>query len=80
MNTKAAINTIARCEARDAVKAELKAQGHKLSEWAPREITKLAQEYLAEHPELLAVATAQYQHFVERAAALRLSRRRKSSQ
>ena len=52
MNTTAAINIIARYEARDVVKAALRAQGHKLRDYAPREITVLAQEYLAEHPEV----------------------------
>ena len=52
MNTTAAINTIARYEARDAVKAALRAQGLKLRDYAPRDITMLAQEYLSEHPEV----------------------------
>jgi len=52
MNPIAAINTIARYEARDAVKAALRAQGHKLRDYAPREITVLAQAHLDQHPEL----------------------------
>jgi len=60
----AAIATIARCEARDAIKAELKAQGHKLSEYAPRDITKLAQAYLAEHPEVFDLAAAIVQRWL----------------
>jgi len=43
VNTTATINTIARYEARDAVKAALRAQGLRLSEYAPRDITVLAQ-------------------------------------
>jgi hypothetical protein len=53
MNTNAAIITIAKCIARDAVEDQIRAQGYKLRDYAPRDITKLAQAYLAEHPELL---------------------------
>jgi len=74
MNSKAAINTIARYEARDAVKAELRAQGHKLRDYAPREITLLAHEYLAQHPEVFDQAAE-----IVRRANLRSAAQRKRS-
>jgi len=58
VNTTAAINIIARYEARDAVKAALRAQGLKLRDFAPRGITVLVQAYLAEHPEVFDQAAA----------------------
>ena len=62
MNTTAAINTIARYEARDAIKAALRAEGHKLRDYAPCEITMLAQAYLAQYPEVFDQAAEIVRH------------------
>jgi resolvase-like protein len=57
MNMNAAIATIARGMARDAVKAELWAQGRKLRDLTPSEIREAADAYLSEHQaELVAQA------------------------
>jgi hypothetical protein len=49
---------LARHAARKAVKRELQAQGRRPTHIAPKEITALANEYLAAHPELLPEARA----------------------
>jgi hypothetical protein len=52
--------TLARWQARQAVKRELYAQGIKLASVEAREITIAANRYVDEHPEIIAFATEQY--------------------
>jgi hypothetical protein len=52
MNTSAAINTIARAIARDAVKQEIWDRGRKLSDFTLGEFAELVQTYLALCPEV----------------------------
>jgi hypothetical protein len=49
----AAIITIARCIARDAIEDQIRAEGRKVCEFAANEIKALASDYLAGHPELI---------------------------
>ena len=53
-----AAHVLAQLRARNAVKAELRKQGLKVSHYAAREISSWAQVYLDEHPELIANASA----------------------
>ena len=81
MNTIAAINVIARYEARDAIKAALRAEGHRLSEYAAHDITVLAQAYLSEHPEVFnQAAEIVRNHLKLRTLAAREARKRKANQ
>ena len=50
------IMTLARQAARKAVKRQFQAQGLKVSHIAAREITAAANDYLRDHPELIADA------------------------
>jgi hypothetical protein len=61
-----AIMTLARYSARQAVKRELYAQGIKLAHVEASEITRAANRYVDEHPEIIAFATEQYWDFVKR--------------
>jgi hypothetical protein len=58
--------TLARWQARQAVKRELYAQGIKLQSVESREITIAANKYIDEHPEIITFATEQYWDFVKR--------------
>jgi hypothetical protein len=58
--------TIARYYARQAVKRELLAQGLKLSHVEAGEITVAANQYIDDHPEIIAFATERYQDCVKR--------------
>jgi hypothetical protein len=44
------------------------------------EITRAANQYIDDHPEIIAFATERYQDFVKRSLAQRQSNRRKTSQ
>ena len=59
-----AIMTLA--SARQAVKRELYAQGIKLSHVEASEITRKANQYVEDHPEIIAFATERYQDLVKR--------------
>jgi hypothetical protein len=61
-----AIMTLARWQARQAVKRELYAQGIKLQSVESCEITRAANRYVDEHPEIVTFATEQYWDFVKR--------------
>ena len=47
------VRTIARRLARDAVKRQLRDRGLKVSHFSAKEISVLAEEYFAQHPELI---------------------------
>ena len=47
------VGTIARGLARDAVKRQLRDTGLKVSHFSAKEISVLAEEYFAQHPELI---------------------------
>jgi hypothetical protein len=57
--------TLARYYARQAIKRELLAQGLKLSHVEASEITKAANQYIDDHPEIMAFAAERYRSFVE---------------
>jgi hypothetical protein len=72
--------TIARYYAREAVKRELYAQGIKLQQVESCEITRAANQYIVDHPEILAFATERYRSFVESGRLKPQRHRRKPSQ
>ena len=72
--------TIARYLARQAVKRELLGQGLKLSHVEASEITKAADQYIIDHPEVLALASERYQDCVKRGLLRPERKRRKPSQ
>ena len=51
--------TIARLRARDAVKRQLRDRGLRISHFSAKEISLLAEEYFAQHPELINEAATQ---------------------
>ena len=57
--------TLARYYAKQAVKRELQAQGIKLAHVEACEIVRAANQYIDDHPELIAFATERYRYFVE---------------
>ena len=75
-----AIMTLARYSARQAVKRELYAQGIKLSHVEASEITRKANQYVEDHPEIIAFATEQYWDFVKRGVLKPERKLRKASQ
>ena len=75
-----AVMTIAKYFAREAVKRELRAQAIKLQTVEASELSRAANDYLTNHPELIEFATERYQDFVKRSLAQRQSNRRKTSQ
>jgi hypothetical protein len=72
--------TLARWYARQAVKRELYAQGIKLAHIESCEITRNANRYIDDHPEIIALATERYQDFVKRGLLRAPRMRRKESQ
>ena len=72
--------TLARWYARQAVKRELYAQGIKLQRVESCEITRAANRYVDDHPELFTLATERYQDFVKRGLLRSERKRRKPSQ
>lgn len=81
MNASAAIAVLAREAARKAVKRQLQAQGIKLARFTGREISRMAEAYLDDHPELIAEAAETVRkspHF--RTLVQREERRRKGNQ
>jgi hypothetical protein len=72
--------TLARYYAKQAVKAQLQAQGIKLAHVEACEIVRAANQYIDDHPEIIAFASERYRYFVE-SGLLKPSRmRRKPSQ
>jgi hypothetical protein len=60
------VMTLARWYARQAVKRELYGQGIKLQQIEASEITRAANQYILDHPEVMALATERYQDLVKR--------------
>ena len=50
---RAAVMTIARYRAKQAVKAEIRAKGFKIAQFSAREIAEQAEEYMAQHKDEL---------------------------
>jgi hypothetical protein len=75
-----AVMTLARYHARQAIKRELLAQGLKLSHVEACEITRAANQYIVDHPEIIAFATERYQDFVKRGLLRAPRKLRKPSQ
>src|SRR5262249_15313973 len=75
-----AVMTIARYYAREAVKRELRSQNIKLQQVEACEITRAANAYIDNHPELIAFATERYRSLVESGRLKPPRNRRKPSQ
>ena len=75
-----AVMTLARWEARKAIKRQLYAQGIKLAHVESREITIAANQYIEDHPEVIALATERYWDFVKRGILKPERKPRKASQ
>ena len=71
-----AVMTLARWQARKAVKAELLAQGLKLSHIEASDITRKANQYIDDHPEIIALASESYRSLIA-SGRLKPPRRRK---
>ena len=71
---------IARYYEREAVKRELRSRGIKLQCVEAGEITKAANQYIDDHPEIIAFATERYQDCVKRGLLRPERKRRKPSQ
>jgi hypothetical protein len=61
-----AVMTLARWQAREVIKRQLYAQGIKLQSVAASEINRAANQYVDDHPEIIALATERYHDFVKR--------------
>ena len=72
--------TIARYFAREAVKRELRAQAIKLQTVEASELSRAANDYLTNHPELIEFATERYQDCVKRGLLKPPRNRRKPTQ
>jgi hypothetical protein len=72
--------TLARYYAREAIKRELRSQGIKLLHVEAREITRAANQYIDDHPEIIAFASERYRSFVESGQLNPPRNRRKPSQ
>ena len=59
-----AVMTLSRYYAREAIKRELKSQGIKLQRVESCEITKAANQYIVDHPEIIAFAAERYRSLV----------------
>ena len=75
-----AVMTLARWEARQIIKRQLYAQGIKLASVESREITIAANQYVDDHPEIIALATERYHDFVKRGILKPERKPRKASQ
>ena len=58
------VMTLARYYARQAIKRELYGQGIKLASVEASEITRSANQYIEDHPEVIAFATEQYRSLI----------------
>jgi hypothetical protein len=58
------VMTLARWHARQAVKAQLQAQGIKLAHVEASEISRAANQYVEDHPEIIAKAFESYRRLV----------------
>ena len=75
-----AVMTLARYEARQIIKRQLYAKGIKLAHVESREITIAANQYIDDHPEVIAFATEHYWDFVKRGILKPERKLRKASQ
>jgi hypothetical protein len=75
-----AVMTLARWEARKEIKRRLYAKGIKLAHVESREITIAANQYVEDHPEVIALATERYWDFVKRGILKPERKLRKASQ
>ena len=75
-----AVMTIAKYSAREAVKRELRAQAIKLQTVEASELSRAANDYLTNHPELIEFATERYQDLVKRGYLKPPRHQRKPSQ
>jgi hypothetical protein len=66
MTMNGAVMTLARYYARETIKRELYAQGIKLHHVEASEITRSANQYIEDHPEIIAFASERYRDFVKR--------------
>ena len=80
MTMHGAVMTLARYQARQVIKRELYAQGIKLAHVESCEITIAANQYIEDHPEMIAFATEQYHDFVKRGILKPERKLRKASQ
>jgi hypothetical protein len=76
----AQVMTLARYYAKQAVKAQWLGQGIKLVHVEANELSRAANVYLGNHPELIAFATERYRSFVESGRLKPPRNRRKPSQ
>ena len=74
-----AVMTLARWHARQVIKKELLAQGIKLSHVEASDITRAANQYVDDHPEIIAFATERYRYLVESGRLKPPRNRRKAS-
>jgi len=74
------VMVLARYYAREAIKRELRSQGVKLIHVEASEITRAANQYIEDHPEIVAFATKRYRSFVESGRLKPPRNRRKPSQ
>jgi hypothetical protein len=58
------VMTLARYHAREVIKRELQAQGIKLASVEASEITRSANQYVEDHPEIIAFASERYRSLV----------------
>jgi len=75
-----AVMTLARYYARAAINRELYEQGIKLQHVESCEITKAANQYIEDHPEIIDFASERYQDFVKRGLLRPERKRRKPTQ
>ena len=75
-----AVMTLARWQAREVIKRQLYAQGIKLQSVEASEITRAANQYVDDHPEIIALATERYHDFVKRGILKPERKLRKASQ
>jgi hypothetical protein len=80
MNMMGAVMTLARWNAKQVIKRQLYAQGIKLASVEACEITRAANRYIEDHPEMIAFATEQYHDFVKRGIWKPERKLRKASQ
>ena len=76
----AAVMTLARWYAKEAIKKELYAQGITVAHVEACEIARAAIQYIDDHPEIIAFATARYEDLVKRGVLKPPRNRRKPSQ
>ena len=80
MNMNGAVMTLARYEARQIIKRELYGQGIKLASVEASDITRKANQYVDDHPEIITLATERYHDFVKRGILKPERKPRKASQ